>query len=37
VCIEPGDVKRLKDFEKSPEAKALFAIDSTAGSRHTRD
>src|SRR5436190_19620428 len=25
--IEPGDVKRLKDFEKSPEAKALFAID----------
>jgi phosphoribosylanthranilate isomerase len=25
--IEPGDVQRLKDFEKSPEAKALFAID----------
>lgn len=25
--IEPGDVQRLKDFEKLPEAKALFAID----------
>ena len=25
--IEPGDVQRLKNFEKSPEAKALFAID----------
>jgi len=25
--IVPGDVDRLKDFEKSPEAKALFAID----------
>jgi phosphoribosylanthranilate isomerase len=25
--IEPDDVQRLKDFEKTPEAKALFAID----------
>jgi len=25
--IEPGDVQRLKDFQKSPEAKALFSID----------
>jgi phosphoribosylanthranilate isomerase len=25
--IEPGDVVKLKDFEKKPEAKALFAID----------
>ncbi len=25
--IEPGDVQRLKDFGKSPEGKALFAID----------
>lgn len=25
--IEPGDVQRLKEFEKRPEAKALFAID----------
>jgi len=25
--IEPGDVDKLKDFEKRPEAKGLFAID----------
>jgi phosphoribosylanthranilate isomerase len=25
--IEPGDVDKLKDFEKKPESKALFAID----------
>ena len=25
--IEPGDVQRLTEFQKSPEAKALFAID----------
>ncbi len=25
--IEPADVQRLKNFEKQPEAKALFAID----------
>ncbi len=25
--IEPGDVNKLKEFEKKPEAKALFAID----------
>lgn len=25
--IEPGDVSKLKEFEKKPEAKGLFAID----------
>ena len=25
--IEPADVQQLKNFEKQPEAKALFAID----------
>ncbi len=25
--IEPGDVNKLKEFEKKPEAKGLFAID----------
>ena len=25
--IEPGDVRKLKEFETKPEAKALFAID----------
>jgi phosphoribosylanthranilate isomerase len=26
-AIEPGDVEKLKEFEKKPEAKALFSID----------